>query len=89
MSEIASRRYRPNPDVVCERCVFGTGEHSDWCGVGKERIFFGGSRLIIDERIPKGMIVLMPSADEEPWKSAIAGSRQSMDELDRIESGIR
>ncbi|MEN6537694.1 MAG: hypothetical protein ABFD89_28840 [Bryobacteraceae bacterium] len=31
MSDIVSRRYRPNPDKCCEACCFGQGEHADWC----------------------------------------------------------
>ena len=31
MGDITSRPYRPNPDVTCERCVFGSGEHAKWC----------------------------------------------------------
>jgi hypothetical protein len=23
--------HYPNPDQCCERCVFGTGNHSTWC----------------------------------------------------------
>lgn len=29
MSNLISRPYHPN--MCCERCVFGTGEHADWC----------------------------------------------------------
>jgi|GEM_PF-2224506 len=28
---IVSRVYKLNPDVCCERCVFGRGEHAEWC----------------------------------------------------------
>ena len=31
MAEIVSKPFRPNPEVVCERCVFGHGEHAGWC----------------------------------------------------------
>lgn len=24
----------PNPEYCCEKCVFGTGEHSEWCEQG-------------------------------------------------------
>ena len=29
MSEITSRPYRP--EQCCEACVFGRGEHAEWC----------------------------------------------------------
>jgi hypothetical protein len=32
MIEFTSRPYRPNAAMACERCCFGTGVHSDWCG---------------------------------------------------------
>jgi hypothetical protein len=28
---VGVRQYNPNPDVCCERCVFGRGPHSSWC----------------------------------------------------------
>lgn len=28
---LQSRPYRPNPEMACEKCVFGSGEHADWC----------------------------------------------------------
>ena len=32
MSErIQSREYKPDAGMCCERCVFGTGAHADWC----------------------------------------------------------
>lgn len=31
MSDITSRPFKPSPDKCCERCVFGRGEHADWC----------------------------------------------------------
>lgn len=31
MADIHSNPYRPDPEQCCERCVFGTGEHADWC----------------------------------------------------------
>ena len=34
VDNITSRAYRPNKDVCCEACVFGRGEHSDWCEEG-------------------------------------------------------
>jgi len=39
-NEIKSRVYRPNPYKCCERCVFGSGEHADWCMEGTEDILF-------------------------------------------------
>jgi hypothetical protein len=26
-----SNPYKPNPKYACECCIFGTGEHADWC----------------------------------------------------------
>lgn len=26
-----SNPYQPNPDMCCERCIFGTGRHAEWC----------------------------------------------------------
>lgn len=26
-----SNPYRPSPDACCEACVFGRGEHAEWC----------------------------------------------------------
>lgn len=26
-----SNPYRPDPEKCCEACVFGRGQHSDWC----------------------------------------------------------
>ncbi len=35
MSEqIVSRVYKPNPDKCCEACIFGRGEHVEWCAAG-------------------------------------------------------
>jgi hypothetical protein len=31
MSDIVSRPFHPDPEYCCEACVFGRGEHSDWC----------------------------------------------------------
>jgi hypothetical protein len=31
MSEITSRVYQPNAAMCCEACVFGRGEHAEWC----------------------------------------------------------
>jgi hypothetical protein len=28
---IHSNLYKPNPNITCELCVFGRGEHADWC----------------------------------------------------------
>ena len=30
---IRSRQYRPDPEKCCSACVFGEGEHADWCVV--------------------------------------------------------
>ncbi len=32
MSDIRSMPYRPDKDHCCEACVFGRGEHAEWCG---------------------------------------------------------
>ena len=29
--DFKSRRYQPDPAQCCERCVFGRGEHAEWC----------------------------------------------------------
>jgi len=26
-----SNPYHPDPAKCCEACIFGTGEHADWC----------------------------------------------------------
>jgi hypothetical protein len=31
-----SNPYHPNPEQCCEACVFGAGEHAEWCGLGIE-----------------------------------------------------
>jgi hypothetical protein len=31
MSDLTSRPFRPSPEKCCEACVFGKGEHADWC----------------------------------------------------------
>ena len=33
MADLMSRPYQPNPDYCCEACVFGRGEHAEWCPV--------------------------------------------------------
>lgn len=30
-ADFSSRTYKPDPQKCCERCVFGTGEHAEWC----------------------------------------------------------
>ena len=30
--DFSSRRYQPDKEKCCERCVFGRGEHAEWCG---------------------------------------------------------
>lgn len=30
-ADFSSRVYKPDPQKCCERCVFGTGEHAEWC----------------------------------------------------------
>lgn len=32
MSDIHSNPYHPDPGHCCERCVFGSGEHAEFCG---------------------------------------------------------
>lgn len=27
-----SNPYKPDPAMCCEACVFGRGEHAEWCG---------------------------------------------------------
>ncbi|MFH1111002.1 MAG: hypothetical protein V1790_17655 [Planctomycetota bacterium] len=31
MADLRSRPYNPDPAMACEKCVFGTGEHAEWC----------------------------------------------------------
>lgn len=33
MMEIQSKQYKPSKEWCCEKCVFGTGEHSNTCDV--------------------------------------------------------
>lgn len=35
MADLMSRPYKPDPAACCEACVFGRGEHAEWC---RERI---------------------------------------------------
>ena len=30
-ADIVSRLYKPDAERCCEVCVFGRGEHADWC----------------------------------------------------------
>lgn len=45
---------RPNhPKMACEACVYGWGEHADWCLVAKPKtIRFIPLRIKIDRRMP-------------------------------------
>ena len=29
--DFTSRRYQPDPEKCCERCVFGRGQHAEFC----------------------------------------------------------
>lgn len=40
-----SNPYHLNPDKACEACVFGTGEHSDWCEAEKLSEHFSRSEF--------------------------------------------
>jgi hypothetical protein len=31
MAEITSLPYRPDPELCCDACVFGTKKHAEWC----------------------------------------------------------
>lgn len=33
MTDLVSRVYKPDPSMCCEACVFGRGEHSEFCAV--------------------------------------------------------
>lgn len=33
MADLQSRPYKPNPQLCCEACAFGRGEHAEWCWV--------------------------------------------------------
>jgi hypothetical protein len=32
-----SNPYKPDPAMCCEACVFGRGEHAEWCGRRRRR----------------------------------------------------
>lgn len=34
---ISSREYRPDPRQCCEACVFGRGQHAEWCTAAAAR----------------------------------------------------
>ena len=36
MPDLTSRPYHPDPKECCERCVFGCGQHAEWCPVGEQ-----------------------------------------------------
>jgi hypothetical protein len=38
MAEITSRPYQPDPETCCEACVFGRGEHAEWCRFNEQQI---------------------------------------------------
>ncbi len=37
-ADLVSRPYKPDPGKCCERCVFGRGEHAEWCEKGKLQV---------------------------------------------------
>lgn len=39
MSGITSRPYHPDPQMACERCVWGRGEHAEWCDNYKIQVY--------------------------------------------------
>jgi hypothetical protein len=40
MTDLNSRPFRPDPQQCCDRCVFGGGQHADWCTVGLDSLAF-------------------------------------------------
>jgi hypothetical protein len=44
MSELTSRPFQPNPEICCEACVFGRGQHSPACRLTVEVIDISGER---------------------------------------------
>jgi hypothetical protein len=48
LSDLVSRPYNPDPDHCCERCVFGTGQHAEWCEV-RIREFLRRGRVAQEE----------------------------------------
>jgi hypothetical protein len=37
-AELISRPYEPNPEHCCEACVFGRGDHAEWCETGRDEV---------------------------------------------------
>lgn len=35
MTDLNSRPYNPDPAKCCEACIFGRGEHADFCARGQ------------------------------------------------------
>jgi hypothetical protein len=35
MADLVSRPYAPDPERCCQACVFGRGEHAEWCAARK------------------------------------------------------
>ena len=44
MEKLTSRPYKPSPMKACETCVFGRGEHAEWCLVGDPLCHCGHER---------------------------------------------
>lgn len=34
MPDLCSRPYKPDPKMACEACVWGRGDHAEWCDAG-------------------------------------------------------
>lgn len=39
--KLYSRPYKPDPEKACEACIFGAGEHAEWCPVSEFRVVNG------------------------------------------------
>jgi hypothetical protein len=47
---ITSMPFRPNPEMCCEACVFGRGEHAEWCYVRTATCPMCDGELVFDLR---------------------------------------
>ncbi len=53
LSDLVSNHFgfRPKAETCCERCVFGSGIHAEWCPVLKE--WCEAFRRVIQTELPK------------------------------------
>jgi len=53
MTDLNSRPYNPSPEKCCEACIFGTGEHAEWCKVPAwAKVTGEQARKILELRAP-------------------------------------